>query len=193
MRDDTLPLSHFESIYRRGEDPWGFATSEYERRKYAATLAAIPRARYDHALEVGCSIGVFTALLADRCDDLLAVEPVSSALATARARNAAKPHVRFAELFVPSDWPDESFDLVILSEVLDYLGRTDLLMLADRLRQSLRPGGDVVLVHWVGKKRPAVRTQDETTDVLIAATRDFAGLVHQTRNRDYRLDVLTRT
>lgn len=192
MREDTLPLSHFEAIYERGEDPWSFASSAYERDKYAATLAALPRARYARALEVGCSIGVFTAMLAPRCDDLLAAEPVTSALEGARLRNAGQAHVRFSPLFMPRDWPDERFDLVVLSEVLDYLGEQDLAGVAAALRRTLQPGGDIVLVHWVGKKRHATAAASETSELLIAALADLASIVHQQRNPAYRLDVLSR-
>lgn len=192
MREDTLPLSHFEAIYARGEDPWGFASSAYERDKYAATLAALPRLRYARALEVGCSIGVFTAMLAPQCGDLLAAEPVISALDAARLRNAGQAHVRFAPLFMPRDWPDERFDLVVLSEVLDYLGEQDLAGVAAALRRTLEPGGDIVLVHWVGKKRHAAAAASETSEMLIAALADFASIVHQHRNSAYRLDVLSR-
>ena len=52
------------------------------------TLAALPRARYRRALEPGCSIGVLTALLATRCDEIVATDVVDDALAGARARVA---------------------------------------------------------------------------------------------------------
>ena len=152
MRDETLPLSYFEDLYDRSADPWHFGTSSYEAAKYAATLAALPHSRYHRGLEVGCSIGVFTATLADRCDALVALEPVASALTAAAARNADKPWVRFAEAFVPRDWPSDCFDLVLMSEVLDYLGAADLVAVDACLRATLEPGGDLVLVHWVGKK-----------------------------------------
>ena len=193
MREDTLPLSHFEAIYARGEDPWHFASSPYEHEKYAATLAALPRDRYANAFEVGCSIGVFTAMLAPRCDSLLAVEPVESALETARRRNADQGHVRFAPLFVPRDWPAERFDLVVLSEVLDYLGQGDLMAVASRLRETLQPGGTVVLVHWIGKKRAEVAAANEASEVLIADLAATMPAVFQHRNAAYRLDVLTRS
>lgn len=192
MRDETLPLSHFEELYSRSPDPWHFGTSRYEAAKYAATLAALPRARYARALEVGCSIGVFTAALADRCDDLLALEPVASALAAAAARNATKPWVRFAQAFVPQAWPRERFDLVVLSEVLDYLAASDVRGVGARLRSTLDPAGEVVLVHWIGKKGSAVAKPSESSEILIAATADILRPVFQTRNADYRLDVLRR-
>ena len=34
----SLPAGYFEAIYRRIADPWRFASSDYEREKYAATL-----------------------------------------------------------------------------------------------------------------------------------------------------------
>ena len=69
----SLPAGYFEALYAAAPDPWDFEGSDYERGKYAATLAALPQPRYARALEVGCSIGVLTALLAPRCDRLLAV------------------------------------------------------------------------------------------------------------------------
>lgn len=192
MREDTLPLSHFEAIYAKGEDPWGFASRIYEQQKYAATLEALPQARYQNAFEVGCSIGVFTAMLAERCDALLAVEPVPAALAAARTRNRENPHVRFAPLFVPGDWPEERFDLVVLSEVIDYLGADDIQRLAERLEDTLLPGGACVLVHWIGKKRGALPHPKEASEIVIAALAETAPITRQHRNADYRLDVLTR-
>jgi cyclopropane fatty-acyl-phospholipid synthase-like methyltransferase len=192
MREETLPLSHFESIYARGEDPWGFASNPYEREKYAATLAALPRPRYRSAFEVGCSIGVLTSLLAERCDALLAVEPVLSALDAARRRNGDHAHVRFAPMFVPQDWPTERFDLIVLSEVLDYLGRDAIGTIAGRIRETLEPDGNLVLVHWLGKKRTETATPSEASEVLVAALGDAVLVSFQQRNAAYRLDVLTR-
>ena len=173
MRDRTLDQAHFEQLYRVDSDPWRFASSPYERAKYAATLAALPRARYRAGLDVGCSIGVLTEALAARCDDLLGIEPVRS------------------PVFVPAQWPDGSFDLIVVSEVVDYLGAADLAGLGGRIAASLHPGGDLVLVHWVGKKagRPTGR---EASDRLIAALAGACEVTRAERNPDYRLDVLRR-
>ncbi len=191
MRRDTLGRDHFEALYAARPDPWGLATSAYERAKYDATLAALPRARYGRGFEIGCAIGVFTAALAERCDGLLAVEPVPAALAQARARNAGVPHVRFAAMFVPGEWPDEPFDLIVLSEVIDYLGDADVVALAGRVAETLVPGGDLVMVHWVGKKR-GPPTGEDASDRFIAAAGHALCVLHQDRNPDYRLDVLRR-
>ena len=192
MPKTTVPLGHFEDLYAARPDPWRLATSEYERGKYAATLKALPRQHYGGALEIGCANGIFTAALAERCDDLLAVEPVSAALEQARRRNAGRRSVRFARMFVPGEWPAEQFDLVVLSEVIDYLGDDDVKLLAERVCTSLVPGGDMILVHWVGKKKPGPSSGEEATDRFVTASRGRLAVLHAERNRDYRLEVLRR-
>lgn len=195
MRRDTLGRDHFEALYAARPDPWRLASSNYERAKYAATLAALPRPRYARGFEVGCALGVLTAELGRRCDALLAVEPVEAALRQAAARLADQPHVRLAPMFVPGDWPEEGtggrFDLIVLSEVIDYLGGEDVLALAGRVAGSLEPGGDVVMVHWVGKKR-GPPSGDEATDRFVAAAGGALAVLRAERNADYRLDVLRR-
>ena len=191
MRRDTLGREHFEALYAARPDPWNLATSDYERAKHAATLAALPRQRYARGFEIGCATGVLTRELGRRCGDLLAVEPVDSARAEAAERNRDQAHIRFAALLVPEQWPGERFDLVLLSEVIDYLGADDVRLLAARVCGSLEPGGDVVMVHWVGKKR-GPSSGDEASDRFITAARGELVVGRQERNADYRLDVLRR-
>ena len=190
MRKDTLPIAHFRDLYAVRPDPWHLADSGYERLKHAATLAALPRPRYRSGFEIGCATGVFTDGLADRCDSLLAAEPVDAALDQARQRLAAKPWVSFAPLFVPGEWPERRFDLVVISEVIDYLGAEDVERLARKTVASLDRGGDVVLVHWVGKKR-GPPSGDEASD-RFSATPGFRVLSAE-RNGDYRLDLLRKS
>ncbi len=191
MRSTTVGRDHFERLYAERPDPWNYASSGYERAKYAATLASLPQARYARALDVGCSIGVLTEGLARRCDDLLAIEPVEAALAQAMARNAGHPNVRFARMMVPGEWPTGPFDLIVISEVLDYLGEADLSALALRLEASLAPAGDLVLVHWVAKKGARPRA-GEATDVLAGLLAKVVSPAYAERNGDYRLDLLHR-
>lgn len=187
----SLPASYFDAIYERDADPWRFQTSAYERAKYDATLAALPRPRYRRALEVGCSIGVLTRDLSARCDALLAVDAAEKALAAARAACAEKPHVEFALLRAPDEWPPDrtAFDLILLSEVVYYLNRTDVPRLAARVRDALAPGGDCVLVHWTGDTDYPL-SGDEAAERFIAAASGFASVTRQERSERYRLDLL---
>lgn len=140
-----LGRDYFERIYERREDPWGYLDRWYEQRKRDATLAALPSERYDHALEVGCSIGVLTERLAERCGDLLAVDV--SALAVERARARLGDRARIEQLDATSTLPAGPFDLVVLSEVGYYFGDA-LDVVLDAARAALSATGDLVACHW---------------------------------------------
>ena len=193
----TLQPGYFERLYQNDPDPWRFATSDYEREKYAATLAALPRARFERGFEVGCSIGVLTRQLAARCGALIAVDVAETALAQARERCAdliqAGAHVAFARMAVPGEWPDGRFDLVLFSEVLYYLGaeggRDGIAEAARRTLACLEPGGAVLLVNWRGPTDGAC-SGEEAADRFIAACGGTLQATRQERAERYRLDLL---
>ena len=186
---ETLPPSYFDAKYAADPDPWRFETSDYEAAKYAATLDALPRPHYARAFEAGCSLGVLTARLADRCDELLAVDVAERALARARSRLAGHTHVRVERAALPLDWPAGSFDLILFSEILYYLGREDLARTAALACAALRPGGTIVLVHWLGLTDYPL-TGDQAATLFIDALAGTAPLTRSARTPDYRLDVL---
>lgn len=188
--EGSLPAGYFEALYAREPDPWSFETSAYERGKYDATLAALPRARYGRALEVGCSIGVLTADLAPRCDRLIALDAAEAPLLRARERLAPLPHVAFARARVPAEWPDgaAAFDLILLSEVVYYLDAADVERLAGRVRDALAPGGDVLLVHWTGETDYPL-SGDEAVQRFVAASPGLSPIRAERAER-YRLDLL---
>lgn len=186
----TLPATYFDDLYAEKADPWRFATSDYERAKYEATLAALPKPRYGAALEVGCSIGVLTHQLAERCDSLLALDIAARALDQARQRCAAQTYVRFEQRCLPAEWPDGTFDLILLSEVVYYLDRPDVERLAARTAGAIDKGGDVVLVHWLGETHYPL-SGDEAADLFIQETAGAFQVRSQARTAEYRLDVLS--
>ena len=188
---NSLPPDYFEAIYARDPDPWGFADSAYERAKYDATLAALARPRYGRVLEVGCSIGVLTRDLAPRCESLLALDAAATPLDAARARCAGVPQVGFRQMRVPQDWPaaEAPFDLILLSEVVYYLDVADVARLAERVRASLAPGGEVLLVHWTGATDYPL-SGDAATEMFLRASAPFASPTRQSRAGRYRLDRL---
>ncbi len=144
----SLKPDYFDALYTAESDPWGFETSDYEAEKYAATLAALPKRRYRSALEIGGSIGVLTALLAKRCDSLLSVDVSDQAQQKAIERCRALSHVRFQLMCIPESYPDEQFDLTVLSEVGYYWCREDLEKAQQLMLQHLKVGGHLLLVHW---------------------------------------------
>lgn len=190
--DETLDDAYFEAVYRANPDPWNFETSEYEHAKYARTLAALPQERYARALEVGCSIGVLSAMLAERAGQLLSVDVNEQALARARERNRERANVTFERRRLPDEAPDGPFDLMVFSEVGYYFSRADLERVLDVLLERLAPGGDLVLVHWT----PPVHDYPQTGDAVheAALCRTPAPLTHRggERHERYRLDVLSK-
>jgi 2-polyprenyl-3-methyl-5-hydroxy-6-metoxy-1,4-benzoquinol methylase len=187
----TLKPDHFDALYAMDPDPWNFAASPYERAKYRLTLDAIPKLRSRSALEVGCSIGVLTRQLASRCDSLLAVDTAPAPLVEARRRCADLPGVRFEQMFVPEQWPDEVFDLILLSEVVYYMSREDVGRLAARVTGSLAPDGSVILVHWTGPTDYPL-SGDEAVNLFIERLGSGWIVKRADRYAEFRLDVLSR-
>jgi predicted TPR repeat methyltransferase len=147
---ETIAPDYFEALYQADPDPWRFATSAYEKEKYAATLAALPDRRFASALEIGCSIGILTRLLTTRCDRLLAIDVSNAALAQAR-QNCAQLPVTFENRRIPAEWPPNNFDLIVLSEVLYYLTADDVRRTAKLARSALQKSGIIVMVHFLGE------------------------------------------
>ncbi|WP_115278154.1 SAM-dependent methyltransferase [Mycolicibacterium tokaiense] len=133
-------------MYAQSDDPWHLATRWYEQRKYAITMSLLPRPRYRHAFEPGCSVGTVTAHLVQRCDHVTAIDVAQAALDTAAARVTSG--VTFARGSLDDPWPKGPFDLLVLSEVGYYLAADAL---EDTLLQEiprLAPDATVVAAHW---------------------------------------------
>lgn len=185
-RTGTIPAGYFDDLYAADGDPWRFRTSTYEADKYRATLAMLGRESYDRALEVGCSIGVFTRMLASRCRQLDAIDGSETALALARADGVGLPQVQFARRMVPDEFPPGSFDLIVLSEVLYYLTAADVARTAVLCRAAQPRGGEIVACHWLGETDYPL-----TGNAAVEAFRDGldGDVTHKAvRHEQYRLD-----
>ncbi|MGI4733749.1 MAG: class I SAM-dependent DNA methyltransferase [Janthinobacterium lividum] len=191
---NTLPPGYFDEVYRANTDPWQFASSPYEREKYAATLAALPRPHYARGFEIGCSIGVFTAQLAPRCGHLLSIDVSETALAQAQQRCAELPQVEIKKMHVPGEFPAGQFELILLSEVGYYWSPPDLARAADQLLAALPPGGQLLLVHWTPVVPDYPQTGDEVHEFFLQKTQPGGLLRHIVgqRHDKYRLDLLEK-
>jgi SAM-dependent methyltransferase len=186
----STEAAYFEEMYRSSEDPWHLAERWYERRKYAQTVAALPARRYRSGFEPGCSVGQLTLLLAERCDALLACDRTASAVATASAATADLSHVTVARMAVPKRWPEESFDLIVLSELLYYFDDAERDMVLDRSVASLEPGGTLVTVHW---NHPVAEHRGTGRDIAAElAARTGLTLLADHREQDFTLQVHLR-
>ena len=185
----SLETGYFDALYAGDPDPWRFTTSAYEDAKYAATLAALPRARYASAVEVGCSIGVLTERLAARCDRLLATEVAQAALDAAAVRCRDRANVDFARSTLSATPPPGWFDLIMLSEVLYYFDADGVVAMVAAARAMAAPAATLMLVHWLGPT-PDYPLTGEAAVAAFLAPAPWATIVHQARTPQYRIDVL---
>jgi SAM-dependent methyltransferase len=181
--------AHFKRLYQSNPDPWSFASSAYEHAKYRQTLAALGDRHFSDGLEVGCSIGVLTRMLAPRCDRLLGVDIVEAPLQAAQTRCAGFSHVRFQRMQVPIAWPAQSFDLIVFSEVLYFLSLPDIDRCTARAVAGLLPGGIIVLVNWLGLTHDPTPGNEAADRFIGAAAAGGLTIMHQARHEGYRLDV----
>lgn len=157
---------YFEYLYALSSDPWKYLTSSYEAAKYDRTINAMRGLRLTRALEVGCSIGVFTKLLASRCDNLVAVDISGLAVRRARRRLAGLSHVTVQRRTLPDDMPHGKFDLIVCSEVLYYWNKKLLLKAVHAFEAALAPGGMLIAVHGRLTSHTCPLTGDEVHDLL---------------------------
>ncbi len=178
---------YFEGMYATSDDPWSLATSEYELRKYDLTVASLPRRSYRRAFEPGCSIGVLSDLLAGRCQELLAIDAVPTAIESARSR-ATSENVTFSVGSMPGDWPEGPLDLIVISELLYFLDADDRHETIAAARRHLDPHGHLVLVHW----RHTFDEAECTGDQAHREAKQVSGLPTLVRHeeRDFLLEVL---
>lgn len=184
---ERLDREYFEELYAASGDPWNFETSDYEREKYLRTLAVLGDRRFRRALEAGASIGVFTEMLAGRCDELLAVDVSEKAAAAARERLIGQDHVKIERRTLPEEMPEGPFDLIVASEVLYYFPRDEMLAMLDGFETILAPGGALLAVHWRRETRTYPLQGDEVHELLTAHT--SLTLTESVAEPDYRLDL----
>ena len=185
-----LPDAYFDQLYSGGDDPWQLSTRWYEQRKYSITLALLPNRHYRHAFEPGCSIGTLTALLAQRCAHVTAVDVADAALRSADARLSdagCRARVTLGRSSVDAAWPTGPFDLLVLSEVAYYLDADNLAQVLHRECVRLLPGANVVAAHW---RHPVADypLSGDAAHEIIAATPGLTA-VGRYRDRDVVIEV----
>ncbi len=138
---------HLQTLYAETSDPWGFTHSDYEQAKFAATRRALLRPHYKSAFELGCGNGQLAKHLVDLCESYTGMDAVAIAVEAARE---AVPTARFIHDFYPCHLPVDDFDLLILSEILYFLGHDSLRKLASDIA-TLWPQAEVLCVSWLGE------------------------------------------
>jgi SAM-dependent methyltransferase len=146
-------------------DPWGDATEvgqEFLFRAAGMLEAALGDSLFRDAFDIGCAEGAFAELIASRCRAVLGVDLSPVAIARASNRKRWQDSVRFATWDLRNDPIPRSFDLIIVSGVLEYINNPLAIAGArTKLVAAVEPGGylqlgttrtnSVVEDSWFGK------------------------------------------
>lgn len=190
--------AYWEEIYRT-EDPWAYG-SPYEQIKYRRTLDLLPSASIGRAIELACSEGRFTELLAPRVGHLIASDISETALGRARMRCQKASNIEYRRLDLFDDPLPQGLDLVVCSEVLyDLPDRAELRRVAARLAAMLAPGGHLLVAHAFVLKEDPTRTGYDWSSTFgakaiaetLAATPDLT-LERSLQTELYRIDLFRR-
>ena len=184
---NRLSRAHFDDLYERHDDPWGFESRWYEARKRAIVLASLPQKKYRFALELGSSTGLLTEALADRCYNVLAIDIAEAAVDRARERIPSNAHVEQRDM--TTNFPHGDYDLVVLSEVGYYFTSEVLDQLLADIEASLSPDGVIVACHWRHPVEGYLLSGDEVHERL--AERDLARLLRH-EEEDFVLEAYSR-
>lgn len=179
----------FDHFFDDG-DPFGFDRNPEEQLKFDGTLDVCGEGPLGRVLELGCAVGSFTELLAPRAADVLALDVSQSAVDQVAERMREHPNVRAKAMAIPAEFPEETFDLVVASDVLYYLSVEELRRCLARIEDSLADGGAFVAVHYV-PRMGSVLNGDEAHDLLASHTTLRHVLAERTEfgaGRIYRVD-----
>jgi 2-polyprenyl-3-methyl-5-hydroxy-6-metoxy-1,4-benzoquinol methylase len=127
---------------------WNFENAverKWQCHALAAVATQIGKERWGDSLEIGCSEGVFTTELAQRCISVTGYDISPVAIARATERCAVYSNVRIGCLDATSSEILEQYDLVFAMDVLWLVvGRARQSSIAPKLVRALRSGGLLV-------------------------------------------------
>lgn len=144
----------FDTLFGLTADVWRYDSSPYEATKRADLMGSIP-GDAQVVLEFGCANGHNVEALASSrpACHVIGVDVSKRAVAIARQRIQNLPNASLICTSGPQGWSrlrDHTplIDVVVLSEVLYYLGSADAVLESlYPLRQLLHAGSSVVMVH----------------------------------------------
>ncbi|MGA1798393.1 bifunctional PIG-L family deacetylase/class I SAM-dependent methyltransferase [Sphingomonas sp. 4RDLI-65] len=188
--DDATPAAHFDALFTRSADPWRYDDEPYERDRFRRTVAALAGRRYRSALELGCANGALTEQLAPLCDRLLATDASNAALGAARARVVDLPNVTLERRAMPHDMPRGTFDLIVASDMLYYLGLDGIVALMAAIEICATPDCRILMASYLGETDTRV-TGEMAAEIAIAHLPGWVR-THVERTDRLRIDVMAR-
>ena len=184
----------FERLYLEHPDPWSYLTSSYERQKYERVLAVAleSRARSKCALEVGCSIGVFSGMLGGHFEKVTAIDVSKEALAVATRFNQGTRNLHFIHRNLQTLEVDEQYDVIFCAEILYYIREQEVDLVCRQLDRYLSKQGIIVLVTGLPTGSGDSFYFNEWEKVLATRFQQVSNQIVQNPVRPYLIAVFSR-
>jgi len=188
----------FERLYLESPDPWNYRSSTYERDKYQRVLECVLRWRRasGSALEIGCSVGVFSQLMARKFDKVTAIDVSKEALRAAAEHNRDETNIRFSHDDLRSLNLGNRYDVIVCADVLYYIREKDARKVCTQLDRHLAPNGIIVMMTGISDanedNKPNFFYFDGWEQVLGAYFERVFGEVIQDSLRPYQVVVFSR-
>lgn len=184
----------FERLYLETPDPWNYESSPYERSKYEYVLACALKWRSAHAsvLEVGCSVGVFSRMLAEHFETVTGIDVSKEALTAAAHYNRDVNNVRFVHSNLQSFDAVEQYDVIFCAEILYYIAEKDVEIVCQQLEKLLSARGIIVLVSGLAGGPASPVYFDGWADVFAARFRQVFQETVLDPSRRYLIAVFSR-
>jgi SAM-dependent methyltransferase len=162
----------WERSYAGRDDPYGYELGGYDLDRYERLLGMLGDRRFGRGLDMGCSVGVLSELLAPRCDELVAVDISEAAVVRARERLSDHRHVTVERRTLPAEIPEGPFDLIVCADVAEYWDRGSWIGAIRSIEERLSPGGVLLASFW----RPYTRSHVQPGDAAAATLRRRSSL-----------------
>lgn len=129
-----------------------------------------------HVLDLGCGVGRMTALLASHFERVVGVDVADEMIKDARNMHADVENLSFYvnDGSSLSDFPDDSFDLVLSYSVLPHLPMAVCESYFKEVNRILKPNGLFRYQFWVGDERRMDDT--DTLNIRVYSETQFAAL-----------------
>lgn len=123
--------------------PFETGNWNHNNHYYDFLLDSLPQ-NNQHILEIGCGIGAFSRLLAERANLVTAIDLSPEMIKRAKSLSKSQTNIDFqiADI-LESDFPPESFDAIVSIATFHHLPLNEVL---PKLKSALKPGGKLMIL-----------------------------------------------
>ena len=185
----------FERLYLDNQDPWGYNFNTYEVQKYQKTLEASLKwvRERKRALDLGCSIGAFTKMLAQFFGEVTAVDVSKEAIRIASKRTDLPPNIRFLSSDLREIGAVVKYDAIFCAEVLYYIEASDIPSVCAIIDGLLAESGILVVVSGLDESTPNFYYSIGWNEAFMQRFVLLSDLKVEDASRPYRITIFGRS